>query len=289
MIGSEPAAEDNPLERPWATTERDDWLDGATPPATSSRRGRGMCSMRTTGICGSRRTCPTTSATPEGSSSAASRRPTSISSRCSPCDREPTLCAGRPWLAGHDQHASRLLRTDRRPDVHHRQPPREAARTHALRRDACSCRPMSSPCSRPRRCARSRRIDHSATHEISATSPAFVVAIRQTRRLLDDGSPSGRLLSTMPTSSATLTPACGTVRPSTNDSGIPSRIESNTMPAGARPPGHLVRVWSRTCRPWTSAVIAVIGARRAVVVEHDGHPGKEIDLHFIIGDSCGDQ
>ena len=52
------------------------------------------------------------------------------------------------------------------------------------------------------------------------------------RSPLDDDSPSGRLLSTMPISSATLTPPCNTVRPSTKDSGIPSRTEPNTMASG---------------------------------------------------------
>ena len=45
------------------------------------------------------------------------------------------------------------------------------------------------------------------------------------RSPLDDDRPSGRLLSTTPTSSATLTPPCSTVRPSTKDSGMPSRTE----------------------------------------------------------------
>ena len=49
------------------------------------------------------------------------------------------------------------------------------------------------------------------------------------RSPLDDDSPSGRLLSTTPISSATLTPPCNTVSPRTKDSGIPSRTEPNTM------------------------------------------------------------
>jgi hypothetical protein len=53
------------------------------------------------------------------------------------------------------------------------------------------------------------------------------------RSPLDDDSPSGRLLSTTPTSRATLTPPCSTVRPSTKDSGTPSRTEPNTIASGA--------------------------------------------------------
>ncbi|MFF5294590.1 hypothetical protein [Paractinoplanes globisporus] len=58
-----------------------------------------------------------------------------------------------------------------------------------------------------------------------------------TRRPLLDDMPSGRLDSRTPTGSDTLTPPCSTVRPSTNDSGMPSRIEPSTI-AIAEPPAR---------------------------------------------------
>jgi hypothetical protein len=44
--------------------------------------------------------------------------------------------------------------------------------------------------------------------------------------------PSGRLDSSTPASRDTLTPPWRTVRPSTNDSGMPSRTEPSTMASG---------------------------------------------------------
>src|SRR4051794_16414300 len=54
------------------------------------------------------------------------------------------------------------------------------------------------------------------------------------RKPLDDDMPSGRLLSTMAPSRATLTPPCSTVRPSTNDPGIPSTTEPEPCGTPAR-------------------------------------------------------
>ena len=54
------------------------------------------------------------------------------------------------------------------------------------------------------------------------------------RSPLEDDIPSGRLLRSTPTSKATLTPPCSTVSPRTKDSGMPSRIEPNTI-ASAEP------------------------------------------------------
>jgi hypothetical protein len=45
--------------------------------------------------------------------------------------------------------------------------------------------------------------------------------------------PSGRLESAMPTKSARLTPPWRTVRPSTNDSGMPSKTDPRTIAKGA--------------------------------------------------------
>ncbi len=48
--------------------------------------------------------------------------------------------------------------------------------------------------------------------------------------------PSGRFVRRMPPSSGRLTPPWSTVRPSTNDSGMPSRIEPSTMAWGEPSP-----------------------------------------------------
>ena len=55
--------------------------------------------------------------------------------------------------------------------------------------------------------------------------------------------PSGRFDNATPASSDTLTPPWSTVRPSTNDSGIPSRTEPSTIangePSACAPPASL--------------------------------------------------
>jgi hypothetical protein len=59
--------------------------------------------------------------------------------------------------------------------------------------------------------------------------------------------PSGRFDSATPASSDRLTPPWGTVRPSTNDSGMPSRTEPSTIangdPSAWAPPASLPPPW----------------------------------------------
>ena len=83
-----------------------------------------MSSKRTTSTCGSRPTCPTTCATPAANCSAGSPH------LCRPhraVHRPIASAANRPRsprLAGDDQHAGRLLRTDHRSQLHRRKPTR---------------------------------------------------------------------------------------------------------------------------------------------------------------------
>ena len=100
--------------------------------------------------------------------------------------------------------------------------------------------------------------------------------------------PSGRFDNATATSRDTLTPPWRTVRPSTNDSGIPSRTEPSTMangdPSACTPSGVL-----RSPPPWRDNKPVTHGENRRPDQDQQGHPRDRAGLDSLVDELVGDR